>query len=40
MKYILRILGGIFMIVAAINSSNYIMDYSTLPEYGKGYVWG
>jgi hypothetical protein len=40
MKKIILILGIIISLIGIYQSGRYFLDYSTLSQYGKGYVWG
>jgi hypothetical protein len=40
MKYIILIIGGLFLIGSTISIGKYVFDYGELSQYGKGFIWG
>ncbi len=40
MKKVLFIIGLILSALGLYQTSQYILDYNKLTEYGKGYIWG
>jgi uncharacterized membrane protein YraQ (UPF0718 family) len=40
MKYALLTIGIILLILGFVQTGRYILNYDTLTQYGKGYVWG
>jgi hypothetical protein len=40
MKTIAKIVGTLLFLVGLLQTFKYVMSYSTLTAYGKGFVWG
>ena len=40
MKTIAKIIGALLLLVGLLQTLKYVMSYSTLTPYGRGFVWG
>ena len=40
MKKSALIIGIVLLLIGFIQGVRYLLDYNTLTQYGKGYVWG